>query len=72
MPTQKNNRELIQLLDTYFVRRGRVFPSMAAAPGVGTWAVGDIVLNNAPAIGLYIGWVCTAAPLTFRPFGLIA
>jgi len=72
MPIQKTNKELIALLETYFVRRGRVFPSMAAAPVAGTWAVGDIVLNNAPGIGLYIGWVCTVAPLTFRPFGLIA
>lgn len=32
-----------------------------AAPTGGTWIVGDIVFNNAPAIGNPIGWSCTVA-----------
>lgn len=46
----------------------------AAAPVDGTWRVGDIVTNNAPAAAGYIGFVCTVAgtPGTWRSFGLIA
>lgn len=46
----------------------------AAAPSTGTWRVGDIVYNNAPATAGYIGWVCTIAgtPGTWKSFGLIA
>lgn len=46
----------------------------AAAPIAGTWRVGDIVYNNAPATAGYIGWVCTVAgtPGTWKPFGVIA
>lgn len=46
----------------------------AAAPTTGTWAVGEIVYNNAPATAGYIGWVCTVAgtPGTWKPFGVIA
>lgn len=46
----------------------------SAAPVNGTWRVGDIVYNNAPASAGYIGFVCTAAgsPGTWKSFGLIA
>ena len=46
----------------------------AAAPTTGTWRVGDIVYNTAPASAGYIGWVCTAAgtPGTWATFGLIS
>lgn len=46
----------------------------AASPTTGTWQVGDIVYNSAPASAGYIGWVCTAAgtPGTWRTFGLIS
>jgi hypothetical protein len=46
----------------------------AAAPTTGTWRVGDIVYNTAPASAGYIGWVCTAAgtPGTWVTFGLIS
>ena len=32
-----------------------------AAPTVGTWAVGDRVINTAPAAGGWFGWVCITA-----------
>lgn len=45
----------------------------SAAPASGTWAVGDIVYNTAPAASGYVGWVCVTAgsPGTWRGFGLI-
>lgn len=46
----------------------------AVAPTTGTWRVGDIVYNSAPAAAGYIGFVCTVAgtPGTWNSFGLIA
>lgn len=46
----------------------------AEAPTSGTWAVGDIVWNTAPAAAGTLGWVCTTAgtPGTWRTFGGIA
>lgn len=38
-----------------------------AAPTTGTHRVGNIVFNEAPAIGAPMGWICTAAPCTWRP-----
>lgn len=45
----------------------------AAAPVAGTWAVGDLVYDSAPAAGGNLGWVCTVAgtPGTWKPFGPI-
>lgn len=45
-----------------------------AAPATGTWAVGDIVWNSAPAAGGTLGWVCTTggSPGTWKAFGGIA
>jgi len=49
--------------------------SGSAAPvlGDGTWVVGDIVFNNAPAAGGKIGWVCTSGgdPGTWKTWGAI-
>jgi hypothetical protein len=44
------------------------------APTTGTWVVGDIVYNSAPAAGGFIGWVCTTAgtPGTWKTFGAIS
>ena len=44
-----------------------------ATTTTGTWAVGDIVWNTAPAASGNIGWVCTAAgtPGTWKTFGTI-
>ena len=45
----------------------------AAAPTVGTWAVGDIAHASAPATLGFIGWVCTAAgtPGTWKTYGAV-
>lgn len=46
----------------------------SAAPTTGTWAVGDIVYNDTPTAGGFIGWVCTTAgtPGTWKTFGAIS
>lgn len=46
----------------------------STAPTTGTWRVGDIVYDETPSSGGYIGWVCTVAgtPGTWRTFGLIS
>ncbi len=53
---------------------GKFIQSAAAAPVAGTYVVGDIVLNNAPTSGGFIGWVCTTAgsPGTWKTFGAIS
>lgn len=45
-----------------------------AAPTSGTYEVGDIVYNSAPAAGGFVGWVCTTAgtPGTWKTFGAIS
>jgi hypothetical protein len=46
----------------------------SSIPTTGTWVVGDVVYNSAPASAGYIGWVCTVAgtPGTWKTFGLIS
>ena len=46
----------------------------SAAPTTGTYAQGDIVFNNAPSAGGFVGWVCTAGgtPGTWKTFGAIS
>lgn len=46
----------------------------SAAPTTGTWQVGDIVYNDTPAAGGFIGWVCVTAgtPGTWKTFGAIS
>lgn len=46
----------------------------SAAPVAGTYEVGDITWNDAPAAGGFIGWVCTSAgtPGTWKTFGAIS
>ncbi len=39
----------------------------AAVPTTGSWDVGDIVWNSAPASGQPPYWMCGTAPLTFLP-----
>ena len=45
-----------------------------AAPTGGTWSLGDLVYNSAPASSGYIGWVCTVGgtPGTWKTFGAIS
>ena len=44
-----------------------------AAPAAGTWEVGDVIHNTAPAASGYMGFTCTTAgtPGTWKGFGLI-
>jgi len=44
-----------------------------SAPASGSYDVGDIVWNIAPAAGGYRGWICvsTGSPGTWKGFGLI-
>lgn len=44
-----------------------------AAPATGTWAVGDVVYNSAPAAGGTEGFMCTTAgtPGTWKTFGVV-
>lgn len=48
--------------------------SQAAAPTIGTWAVGDSVYHTVPTAGGNIGAVCVTAgnPGTWKTFGVIA
>lgn len=43
-------------------------------PTSGTWSRGDIVFNNAPSAGGFVGWVCVAAgtPGTWKTWGAIS
>lgn len=45
----------------------------SAAPTVGSWQRGQVVMNGAPSPGEFIGWVCVEAgqPGTWKGFGLI-
>lgn len=45
----------------------------SAAPVSGTWAVGDIVWNNAPSAGAYEKWICVSAgtPGTWKGASII-
>ena len=52
---------------------GNVVIFSDAAPTTGTWAQGDLVFNNLPVAGGYIGWTCVVAgsPGTWKQFGAI-
>lgn len=45
----------------------------SAAPTTGTWQRGEVIWNNSPSAGGYVGWVCTASgtPGTWKEFGAI-
>lgn len=45
-----------------------------AAPTTGTWQRGDIVLDDTPTAGSFIGWTCVTAgsPGTWKTFGAIS
>ena len=53
---------------------GRSIVSGAAAPGTGTWKVGDICWNTAPIANGAPGWVCTTAgtPGTWKSMANLA
>ena len=52
---------------------GKKFASGTAQPDSGLWRKGDIVWNNDPIPGGWIGWICTreGAPGMWKPFGHI-
>src|ERR1051325_2319457 len=52
----------------------RVLGFGSAAPTSGTWQQGDIVLNDTPTAGGFIGWTCTASgmPGTWKTWGVIS
>lgn len=54
--------------------KGRREVYRTTAPTTGTWSVGDITYNTAPASAGYVGWICTVAgtPGTWNTFGLIS
>jgi parallel beta-helix repeat protein len=58
----------------WWMENGKVVTTGTAAPTTGTWAVGDRVMNSAPAASGNIGWVCTTAgtPGTWKTFGAIS
>lgn len=51
-----------------------LFVSGNASPNTGTWSLGSIVWNNAPAANSFVGWVCITAgtPGIWGGFGLIS
>jgi hypothetical protein len=57
----------------YRLLGSRAVLDAAAAPTVGTWAVGDEIYRTAPAAAGKRAWVCTTAgtPGTWKPWGAI-
>lgn len=49
------------------------FGQSSVIPASGTWFKGDIVWNEDPQSGEYVGWICTVGgtPGTWKEFGLI-
>jgi hypothetical protein len=52
---------------------GAILEYASAAPTTGTWPLGTIVYNSAPAPGLPTGWTCIVAgtPGTWKSFGVM-
>ncbi len=55
------------------VLSGKKFTTGSGIPTSGYWNTGDIVWNETPQEGSYIGWVCTVrgTPGEWKPFGKI-
>jgi hypothetical protein len=71
LTSSATNADIVERFGNSFDRR-MVWGS--AAPTGGTWAIGDQVINTAPAAAGNIGWVCTTGgtPGTWKTFGAIA
>ena len=52
---------------------GKKFATGSDAPQDGLWKNGDIVWNNSPEAGGWIGWICVreGTPGLWKPFGNI-
>jgi len=52
---------------------GKKFGRGSAAPATGLWSKGDIIWNNEPVPGGWIGWICVreGTPGEWKPFGHI-
>ena len=53
---------------------GRQVTGNTVVPASGEWARGDVVFNQNPSAGGFVGWVCTASgtPGTWKTFGAIS
>ncbi|MFT5098489.1 MAG: hypothetical protein ACI9HY_000597 [Planctomycetaceae bacterium] len=53
---------------------GQTITYAASLPNSGSWKQGDIVYNNNPSAGTYVGWVCVTGgtPGQWKPFGAIS
>ena len=80
-PVPASAQELPAWLKTEFGNVKRAIPILSravqfgtAAPTTGTWERGDIVLDETPTAGSFIGWVCVTAgvPGTWKTFGAIS
>lgn len=80
-PVPRTAPDLPAWLGTEFGNVQRAIPVFSraigygdAAPTDGTWQRGDIVLDETPTAGGFIGWVCTTAgtPGTWKTWGEIS
>lgn len=61
-------------VDPYYIQPSRKQSIGTLPPVSGTYRIGDIRYNTAPAPGVFIGWICTTAgsPGVWKGFGEIA
>jgi len=59
--TQINSNIISQQMRNTLISQDHVVKWGTTRPTSGTWKVGDIIYNNAPASGQPMGWVCTAS-----------
>lgn len=71
-PTGNSLTNSVRVINNTFGQKHNYF--MAAAPVGGSYSVGDISWNSAPAASGFIGWVCVTAgtPGTWKTFGAIS
>ena len=71
-PVMQNGYAVMNVGDAVSSAKVRLLNS--AAPVTGTFEQGDIVYNNAPTAGGFIGWVCVTGgtPGTWKTFGAIS
>ena len=75
MEYDTNNLDAISAIySNGLVAYSKIGSYYGTSPAAGTWEVGDVVYDIAPASSGYIGWTCTVAgtPGTWKTFGLIS